>query len=186
MSVPTYEQLLDGETFWTKRHRGFNYRIRYKGYRPPNPEGREHDEIEGFPGYWFAYLTVKEQSFPNRWEDFAHKPSSGVGKAWDSISEDCTNGGIMVSYEESYYCDWTKRDWKAVRVGWDYNHLWDGEQNYPSGLERISFDAKCLIDGLLYENPDCLRPDWKLQKWLVLRDDSHLSVKKALEPELVR
>lgn len=149
--TPTYEEYKAGATQWRSNIKGVGVLLSHHGVRP------EPDFITGLPhpGTWAYYILVPEQMYPHRWDDFkCIRDEHGFeqnGKAFDAVD---FHGRITWASSEPYFCRKTMRHWDGVKVGCDYNHLWDADGYYSDGYDDVLHDAKISAAQFLDLNPD--------------------------------
>lgn len=174
--TPIYEEYLQGATTWKFSHEGIPYTLLHHGYR----EAKQYDtfSIEYHPGTWCYYLHVTEQMYPDSWGQFANQEGEYglvTGPAWDYTD---FYGGITFNSDEPFWDRKEKRHIQAVKVGCDYNHLWDMECGYSSGFTSVKQDAINSCRHLLRAFPlERVRCRWS-GKW-VKPEDSYVAINGA-------
>ena len=150
--TPTYKEMLQGRTTWKFDHKGINYVLSHHGYRG---DGQVGDVIDFYnhPGIWCYYLYANELQYPDSWGSFKNVPNEGHtsnGSAWDCVD---FYGGITWSSDEPFYDRKLGRMVEQVKVGCDYNHLWDAEGFYHNGFDDVKRDAVNSVNDLLKSFP---------------------------------
>ena len=175
--TPTYEELLQGRTEWRFTHKNISYSLSHHGYRGDgNP--RDVVDFDNHPGTWCYYLYANELQYPESWESFKSIPKGGYtsnGPAWDSVD---FYGGITWSSDEPFYSRNLGRMVEQVKVGCDYNHLWDAEGYFHNGFDSVKRDAINSVNDLLIAFPlERVRCEWS-GKWVKL-EDSYVAINGA-------
>jgi len=138
--IPTAEQFLDSHAEWRREYRGVAYLIAWWGRSEYQPTG-----------IWNMYLLLPEPMFPG--DTFQRvlcpkKTTTFAGRereVYDYMGfPDLAgfNGGV------TYYDILSNDEGRVVKVGCDYNHLWDGERGHPENLDWVDRDARRAIDEL--------------------------------------
>lgn len=149
---PSYEELLSGATTWRFPHKtGLIYELSFHGYVPLE----KRIFADSGEGTWCYYLIVPEQMFPHRWDDFRclisdhgfHQPTP----TWERVDFD---GGITFSETRTHWSRKEGRFTESVKVGCDYNHLWNAEMGYPDTFASVKVDAESAVRRFLQQNPD--------------------------------
>ncbi|BEV44380.1 hypothetical protein [Afipia carboxidovorans] len=156
MSTPNYKTLLRGCTTWREEHRQVAITLSHHGYR----DGTEYPGAEREPGTWCYYLHLTEQMFrPADWAKLWLPEvvrDWGVSHDYYSLPDLDFHGGCTF-YETGTGWDKTnKRKVGMIKVGCDYNHLWDRESGYWQDYEAVLRDAKHSVDVLCTTFPDRL------------------------------
>jgi hypothetical protein len=152
MSLPNLEQYRKGSTVWRGEHRGISYTLNHHGVSDYNRQGT-----------WCYYLHLREDQFANP-DDFAlfnKEPEireMGNGSYFEthdyySIPDLEFYGGVTWYSKDTFLDKRSKEYLTALKIGCDYNHLWDQEQGYWQGYEDVERDAKRTIDNLLARFP---------------------------------
>lgn len=156
MTTPDYKTLLRGATTWREEHRQVTITLSHHGYS----EGNEYPGAEPQPGTWCYYLHLTEQMFrPADWAklwlpEVIH--DWGISHDYYSLPDLDFHGGCTF-YETGTGWDKTnKRKIGAIKVGCDYNHLWDREGGYWQDYDAVLRDAKHSVDVLCEVFPDRL------------------------------
>ncbi len=148
MSLPTLEQYRSGATTWRREHEQIIYNLAHWGVSDYQPQG-----------IWNYYLYLPENMF-QRPEDFAlfnlePKVSLGYGDKFRqdydyySIPDLELSGGITFYDRLTGINPATGEPMFVVKVGCDYNHLWNGERGYSEDMEEVDRDAKRSLDVLV-------------------------------------
>lgn len=110
---------------------------------------------------WCFYLFIHEDSVPAEHADKIFLPlvTEKYGPQYNYMGDglilnklDGWNGGI------TYYDVEQWRGKRCVRVGCDYDHLWDHENRWPYDVSRLLYDTHKTIDSLIETCP-----------WLLMR-----------------
>ena len=144
---PSYEEYLKSSARWMRTHKGINYELSHFGVSEYKPEGS-----------WCWYIHLYENMFINP-EDFARfdrEPELrelSPGSVWETypysdVPDYGFHGGITF-YDRDTFVAKDGQRYKHIKMGCDYNHLWDEESGYWQGLTAIERDAQKYIDGLV-------------------------------------
>ncbi len=164
--TPTYEELLQGATTWRFDKCGITYTLSHHGYRGNPARYCDPFDYENHPGTWCFYLVVREQSFPHRWGDFALTRSDAGFEQHPSLFDDLPfHGGVSWASTEPYFDRESAKHWQAVKIGCDYNHLWDREACFPDTFNSVKCDAERAVDAFLEQNPDHWIPSRRSGQW---------------------
>ena len=150
--TPSYEELLTGSTTWNFKYKNLHYSIKHHSHR----RGDEYEWSTPHPGTWCYYLHIPEEMYPkHRWPAIRTvRDKHGyfdAGPAFDTIE---FHGGITFAETSKYFNRKLQRTFELVKVGCDYNHLWDEEAGYPDTLESVKRDAENSAKQFLDQNPD--------------------------------
>lgn len=150
MSLPTLEQYRAGSTVWRREHRGVTYTLNHHGISSYSSRG-----------IWCYYLHLLENMF-QRAEDFAlfnrepevteYAGSKREHYDYYSIPDLEFHGGVTF-YSKDGFMDRDGNRFTALKIGCDYNHLWDEESGYWQGMEDVARDAMRSIDLLVDQFP---------------------------------
>lgn len=151
MSLPTLEQYRSGATTWRREHRGVTFTLSHHGVSSYSPQGT-----------WCYYLHLLENMF-QRSADFAlfdREPelrefAGSICEHYDYYSiPDLDFHGGCTWYSKDRFIDRKSGKWlTALKIGCDYNDLWDDEGGYWEGLEEVERDAKRSVDILADQFP---------------------------------
>lgn len=140
---PSYEQFLKGVTRWSEQHEGVTIELSFHPYQP------EHHMM----GTWCYYLLLPEQMFQPK--DFKRLVCSQKtydwGKSYDYYKFPDLDFHCGITFYEITKV-WDKHQNKymrVIKVGCDYNHLWDNEAGYTDDYDSVLFDAKYSVRKLL-------------------------------------
>lgn len=151
MALPTLDQYRTGKTTWSRNHKGISYTLSHHGVSEYSPQGT-----------WCFYIHLLEDQF-QRPEDFARfdrepevREFYGTFREhypYDDVPDYGFHGGVTWYSRKVYPQRKTGEPTKALKIGCDYNHLWDREGGYWQGLDNVASDAEALIDKLVAEVP---------------------------------
>ncbi len=155
MSLPTLEQYHQGATTWKREHKGVSYTLSHHGISDYSPQGT-----------WCFYIFINSNMFVND-ADFScfDRPAEikqmGAGTYWETynywdVPDFGFHGGITW-YSKDRFVDKEGKEQSSIKIGCDYDHLWDRESGYWQGLDDVERDAKALIDKLVEAHPVKLR-----------------------------
>lgn len=153
---PTYEEMLQGCTSWSKTHKGVRYEVKFHGYVSP-----ESDALfgEGHKRIWCYYIYVPEQMYIHRWSEF--RCGQGYGEHGSAFDKVWFDSSITCASNEPVFHEKVGVRYDVSKVGCDYNHLWNMEAGYPDTYESVCMDAIHTVESLLKEFPDYnLRCKW--------------------------
>jgi len=157
MTKPTYEEMLSGNTRWRSEHEGVGIELSFHGYLPR--EKREYYDYGH--GTWCYYLILDERMFyPKDWKKLclkATKGKYGLDYNYYRFPEVEFHCGITFYEVNKHYDHKTGEDYRTVKAGCDYNHLWDKEAGYNDTYESVLFDAKYSARKLLQLFPEVKR-----------------------------
>lgn len=135
---------------WNGSHQNISYEIQHFGFSGSN-------SMNGGKGIWTGYLYINEEMFPENgfdryWlEQKTVNFGSSERKTYDYFELPFeVHSGLTYYSKESGFDE----DPRGVKVGWDYNHLWDMESGYPACLETVQHDCERAIDVFLQWNQD--------------------------------
>lgn len=151
---PTYEELLKANSRWHSEHNNVGIELSFHGYVPP-------EERSGYSyghGTWCYYLILDERMFyPKDWKHIClkgEKGEYGIDYNYYRFPDIDFHGGITFYEVTKHYDHKTGKDYRIVKAGCDYNHLWDGEAGYPDYYDTVLFDAKHSVKRLLETYPN--------------------------------
>ena len=167
---PTRDEFLKGSTQWRFDNDGIPYIVAYHGY--------SDDPKWPHPGIWCYYLLIDELLFEAK--DFKkmvmkrRKNYWGMAYDYHSFPDFHFHGGVTF-YEINK--SWDKKNKKEVRclkVGCDYNHLWDEEVGYHYSLDSVKIDAELSIARLneMFPNRKLL---CKYSGWVDTKENFYVS-----------
>lgn len=141
---PTLDDFLKGAARWRGYHNGIAYELSWHGLSDYNPDGT-----------WCYYLHLYgEQFYAEDWaqlrlESEDREFAGSMHRHWryDSFPDLDPHGGWTFG-EMDKYLSRDGKEYEHVKVGCDYNHLWDRESGYWQGREAVEQDAKRSIDLL--------------------------------------
>lgn len=142
---PTYSELLSGATRWIFRDLEIPYELAFHGY----------SEDARFPsaGTWCYYLLLAEQQFlPEDWAKLCFEPEIrnwGQTYPYHQFPDIDFHGGVTFYEIKEVWDKQLAKKMRVVKVGCDYNHLWDSERGYPDTLENVKLDAQRSVRELL-------------------------------------
>jgi len=175
--TPTYEEMLRGCTTWKFNHKGIHYSLSHHGYSGDG-KARGVGDFGNHPGTWCYYLYANELQYPESWDSFKNIPKEGYtsnGSAWDCVD---FYGGITWCSDEPFYDRKLGRIVVQVKVGCDYNHLWDAEGFFYKGFDDVKRDATNSVEDLLKTFPlERVRCGWS-GVW-VKPEDSYTAINGA-------
>lgn len=151
MALPTLEQYLRSSATWKGEHRGIAYSINHHAVSAYEPTG-----------IWCMYLHLLEEQFvnPDDFAKFDREPelrevagSYREHYPYEDVPDYGFHGGVTWYSRDVHPNRKTGEPTKALKIGCDYNHLWDQEDGYWQGLDAIERDARDLIDKLVAAVP---------------------------------
>ena len=183
MAAPTLEEYRKATSIWINCHRGIAFHIEHFNY-----SSEEHQ------GLWRFFLWISEKNFPKRWDDFKCVPGEwpGNGIAFD---DEYFPWPIDFAKPAPFYCTETNKIIDAVKVGVDYNHLWNEDERtgYNGNLEKLECGARRTIDNFLSsDNMDCLlfcprkRDYFPIKKMYISEDGRRCFHKEYMKEYLAR
>lgn len=137
------------KTTWNGTYKGLHFEITHWGVDCPHPRNNgkgcwnyyillhEH-RVANFSDLWFPNSLVRwSEKSPERClvDDYYKSPLADV--FW--------HGGVTFWESDNDAFPGHRR----MKVGCDYNHLWNEENYHPENLQTLLFDAKETIDQLL-------------------------------------
>lgn len=133
-------------TNWTGNHRNVRLEVAFWGEGIMN-DGR---------GMWNYYIAIGEEQLPSDEFEKIWLPVSGLWERssgakmpsyneYESILNHGEFHGGITFYEKKQHPD-TGARW--IKVGCDYGHLWDQEDNYRYDLRSVAADARSTVDRL--------------------------------------
>lgn len=143
---PTMADFEKSAARWNGEHQGIRYELSWHGMSDYSPQGT---------WCWYIYVT-SEQFSAEDWaklrlehEDKQLSPESTFCRFYnyDRFPDLEAHGGWTFGEMDSY-CGRDGSEQERVKVGCDYNHLWDRESGYWQGRDAIEQDAKHSIDLL--------------------------------------
>jgi len=152
-NAPTLEQFLQGATRWRSKYKEINIELSFHDWREP-------DGFDPYPhGTWCYYLILNEEMFePEDWNKLRFYPyicDSGY-ETYDyyKFPDVVFHGGVTFYELTKVYMKHVRRYVEIVKVGCDYNHLWDSEGGYADTYETVLMDAKRTVRKLLEQFPN--------------------------------
>lgn len=144
---PSPEEFLTSCARWHGKHRGIRYELSWHGMHSEHqPQGiwcwYIHLDDEQFQKEDWQKLRLKredKQLFEGRW----HRHY-----CYDDFPDLEAHGGWTFG-EMTIYLGRDGKEHEHLKVGCDYNHLWDHEGNYYQGKQEIERDVKRSIDLFL-------------------------------------
>lgn len=115
---------------------------------------REFGEFGGHPGTWCFYLIVPQDMFPDRWLDFVPCATQYGWEHTSAFDDDWFHGGITFVDLIRKFDRKTERFREYVKVGCDYNHIWDEEIGFPYSLKSVKRDCQDAMEAFLENHPD--------------------------------
>lgn len=154
-NAPTIEQYLKGNVRWRETYKGIGIELSFHGYTKAGET--PYEDITH--GTWCYYLLLNELMFrPEDWEQMLFTPYiSDFGREtydYYNFPDVDFHSGITFYEVTDYYDGKVKRRVNTIKVGCDYNHLWDREAGYPDNYDSVLFDAKRSVSKLLERFPD--------------------------------
>lgn len=154
MSLPTLAEYRQGSTTWKRDYKGVSYTLSHHGISDYSPQGT-----------WCFYIFINSNMFVNH-DDFSLFDREAeiveingnfreTFNYWD-VPDYGFHGGITW-YSKEGFVDREGQKQTSLKIGCDYNHLWDRESDYWQGLDEVESDAKSLIDKLVEQHPIKLR-----------------------------
>ena len=150
--LPTHDEYLQGSTTWRAQHLGQTYEVCHHGVSDYNPQGT-----------WCFYVLLDERMFanPEDWKLFdlpIQERKQPEGSTWrhfpyDDIPDMLWHCGPTFGERRTEFDRKTGRDFGVIKVGCDYNHLWDREAGYPYTLESVRQDAKACVEDFVGRFP---------------------------------
>ena len=140
--LPTLEDYRSGCTTWTGTVEVISYSVKHWGV----------SDYQRY-GIWNYYLHINEQLFqnpadfeqfwlPRKLKEFGESQYASYDYYIDPITALDFHAGPTF-YEPSTFFDRnTGKDYRTVKVGCDYSHLWDQEAGYPDTLASVRADAE--------------------------------------------
>lgn len=155
MSLPKLEQYRQAAAKWCGEHKGVHYELSHHGVSEYQPQGT-----------WCFYIFINEGMFikDESFTAFDREPKIqeiGSGSKfetydyWD-VPDYGFHGGITF-YERTSFVDKEGVRRKQLKIGCDYNHLFDLENGYWEGLDEVRMDTHRLIESLVQSHPIKLR-----------------------------
>ena len=151
-SYPSIEEFLKSTARWREKHKQVWYEVAFWGYGSIN-DGR---------GMWNYYIFADEQMFAP--EDFvrlvmptkSYEMAGSTHRGYDESSlPDFKMHGGSTAYEIITYWDRGKsREFRTIKIGCDYGHLWDREAGYDYSLSYVKHEATESVDALLKMFPN--------------------------------
>lgn len=150
---PTLEQyqMRNCNSSWFDTHLGIQYEITHHSISEYNEQG-----------IWCYYVHLIKENFQNI-EDFNsldlpilyHENKTDNFKYfYDYFSMDLDfHGGITHYSKKHRFIGKTGEYDYSLKIGCDYNHLWDQESNFYEGYHHIVSDAKRTIDDIASKYP---------------------------------
>lgn len=145
--IPSHEDFLAASCKWHGEHKGIRYELNWHGRSDYSPQGT-----------WCWYIMVtSEQFYTEDWLklrlDKKDAQMFGGGSwhrhwSYDSFPDLDAHGGWTWG-EQSTYLGRDGKEHEHVKVGCDYQHLWDRERGYPDSRSSVEFDVKQSIDKLV-------------------------------------
>lgn len=143
---PEYSEYLSCSARWYGSHKGVKYELVHHGISDYQPEG-----------IWCAYIYIYEHEAedfdkfycPNEVKKFIDSSPYRVTNDYYSIPDMGFSGGITFYKNENYPHPKTGEPARSIKIGCDYNHLWDAERGYPDTLESVRHDTEALIEKYL-------------------------------------
>lgn len=149
--LPTKEQYLKCSATWKGEHNNISYSINHHGISDYQPQG-----------IWCFYVYIPENIFINQ-DDFKlfDRPeiiSDMFGKPWQTydyydVPDYGFHGGITWYSKEVVFDRNEGKNITVLKIGCDYNHLWDSESGYWQGKEDIERDVRSMIEKLVQNHP---------------------------------
>jgi hypothetical protein len=184
---PSYDEVLKGNIQWREVHRDVSILLSFHGYRP------DSDPVLYHSGIWCYYLLLDERMFkPKDWRKIWFKSKMtefGLYFDYYSFPDVDFHGGITFYEQGNTYERKSGKKIKTIKVGCDYNHLWDSEVGYPACYETVLDDAKHSVDKLIEYFPNLnKRCEWsgiwdKPENFYVAKNGKnvHNSMKDTIE-----
>lgn len=142
---PTLEQFLESAARWDGEHLGIRYELSWHGYSADYTP----------TGIWCWYIIVTQEQFhPDDWaklrlERQDHDFNGSKRHHWSyETFPDCDPHGEWTFGEVTTYMGRDGADYERVKVGCDYNHLFDREGGYWEGHDDLERDVKRSIEKL--------------------------------------
>jgi len=142
--TPSLQDYKAGKTGWDFQHKGFRLRVAHHAISVFKPHG-----------IWCYYIYLPENMFQNP-DDFAkfNLPSELkelFGGFYESFPYDETpdinwHGGVTYGMVSSMVCRRTGKKLAVVKLGCDYAHFADDDNDYSLG--SVKADAEASIDTL--------------------------------------
>lgn len=142
--IPDYKQMLKGATRWVERYKGITIELSFHGY---DPDHNVH-------GIWCYYLLLDEQMFsPEDWAKLLCDRKENGYYDYMNFPDVSFHGGITFYNVDTYWDRNQNKEFRMIKAGCDYNHLWDSENGYQDNFESVMFDAKYSVSKLLEQFP---------------------------------
>lgn len=135
---------------WNFKYRGFDCEVVHWNYDKP---------WDGFPsGNWNGYIVVKKKQLPDRFAELLCKKKkttyASMPWRWDSYKvESIFEMKCGVTFYQ-VICDEFTGEKAAIKVGNDYQHLWNENHHYNE--EDIVRDLKQSVDKFIERYPEYL------------------------------
>lgn len=150
MSIPSFEEFQDSHAEWSGAHMGIRYLLSW--------HGRSDYQRQGI---WCWYLLLnQEQFYPDDWQRLRLEKqdrefAGSMHRHWDydAFPDLEAHGGWTYGKMETYLGR-DGREYEQVKVGCDYNHLWDHEGGYPHTKSAVEADVRLAIERLCREFPN--------------------------------
>lgn len=152
---PSLDQYEQSCATWKRWYKGIGYTLSHHGISECQEEG-----------IWCFYIHLLEEMFinPDDFSKFDREPvlkklgSDSIYETYDyyDVPDYGFHGGITF-YDRTFYVSKDGKKYKSLKIGCDYNHLWDAESGYWQSLENVDYDCKSLIDKLVMAIPQKIR-----------------------------
>ena len=149
MTIPTQDDFLNSAAEWHGSYLGIQYEVAWHGRSTYQPGGIWN---------WYVFVS-SEQFYPEEWaklrlnkKDYKFGESWHRGWSYDEFPDIDAHGGMTFG-KLTTYLGRDGKEHEMVKIGCDYNHSFDMENDYPYSLESVTADVKRSIELLTEQFP---------------------------------
>ena len=148
MRSPSLKEYQQGKTTWKSSHKNMRLEVAHWGHGTMN-EGH---------GMWNSYIYYDEQMFlPEEFSKLVMPETVKSGcKSYDysDFPDDGFHCGITFYDINTYWDRMLEKEFRVIKVGCDYGHLYDMENGYNYCLDEVKSEAQLCIDQFLQGRPN--------------------------------